>query len=67
MIDFCIFRYNLTMTAFEPKEQKLFFQIDTIAERNFDSITKETRNIISDKLETELHLKFMIIELKCVS
>jgi len=41
------------MTAFEPKEQKLFFQIDTIAERNFDSITKETRNIISDKLEID--------------
>lgn len=53
MIDFCIFRYNLTMTAFEPKEQKLFFQIDTIAERNFDSITKETRNIIFDKLEID--------------
>lgn len=53
MIDFCIFRYNLAMTAFEPKEQKLFFQIDTIAERNFDSITKKTRNIIVDKLEID--------------
>ena len=41
------------MTAFEPKEQKLFFQIDTIAERNFDSITKETRNIIADKSEID--------------
>ncbi len=39
------------MTAFEPKEQKLFFQIDTIADRNFDSITKKTRNIIADKSE----------------
>ncbi len=37
------------MTAFESKEQKLIFQIDTIAERNFDSITKKTRNIIADK------------------
>ena len=41
------------MTAFESKEQKLFFQIDTIAERNFDSITKETRNIIADKSEID--------------
>ncbi len=37
------------MTAFESKEQKLIFQIDTIIERNFDSITKKTRNIIADK------------------
>ena len=41
------------MTAFEAVEQKLFFQIDTIAERNFDSITKQTRSIIADKLEIE--------------
>lgn len=41
------------MTAFESKEQKLIFQIDTIAERNFDSITKKTRNIIADKSEKD--------------
>ena len=41
------------MTAFEAAEQKLFFQIDTIAERNFDSITKQTRNIIADKLDID--------------
>ena len=41
------------MTAFEAVEQKLFFQIDTIAERNFDSITKQTRNIIADKLDID--------------
>ena len=41
------------MTAFESKEQKLIFQIDTIAERNFDSITKKTRNIIADKLDID--------------
>lgn len=38
------------MTAFEAVEQKLFFEIDTITERNFDSITKQTRSIIADKL-----------------
>jgi hypothetical protein len=41
------------MTAFEAVEQKLFFQIDSIAERNFDSITKQTRNIIADKLDID--------------
>ena len=41
------------MTAFEAVEQKLFFQIDTIAERNFDSITKQTRNIIANKLDID--------------
>ena len=41
------------MTAFEAVEQKLFFQIDTIAERNFDSITKQTRSIIADKLDID--------------
>jgi hypothetical protein len=41
------------MTAFESKEQKLIFQIDTITERNFDSITKKTRNIIADKSEKD--------------
>ena len=41
------------MTAFEAVEQKLFFQIDTIAERNFDSITKQTKNIIADKLDID--------------
>ena len=41
------------MTAFEAVEQKLLFQIDTIAERNFDSITKQTRNIIADKLDID--------------
>lgn len=41
------------MTAFEAVEQKLFFQIDTIAERNFDSIVKQTRNIIANKLDID--------------
>ena len=41
------------MTAFEAVEQKLLFQIDTIAERNFDSITKQTRNIIANKLDID--------------
>ena len=41
------------MTAFEAVEQKLFFQIDTIAEINFDSITKQTRNIIANKLDID--------------
>ena len=41
------------MTAFEAVEQKLFFQIDTIAERNFDSIVKQTRSIIADKLDID--------------
>ena len=41
------------MTAFEAVEQKLFFQIDSIAERNFDSITKQTRNIIANKLDID--------------
>lgn len=41
------------MTAFESKEQKLIFQIDTITERNFDSITKKTRNIIADKSDKD--------------
>ena len=41
------------MTAFEAVEQKLFFQIDSISERNFDSITKQTRNIIADKLDID--------------
>ena len=41
------------MTAFESKEQKLIFQIDTITERNFDSITKKTRNIIADKADKD--------------
>ena len=41
------------MTAFEAVEQKLFFEIDTIAERNFDSITKQTRSIIADKLDID--------------
>ena len=41
------------MTAFEAVEQELFFQIDTIAERNFDSIVKQTRSIIADKLDID--------------
>jgi hypothetical protein len=53
MINFFIFIYNLLMTAFEAVEQKLFFQIDTIAERNFDSIVKQTRSIIADKLDID--------------
>uniref|UniRef100_A0A6C0LEA0 Uncharacterized protein n=1 Tax=viral metagenome TaxID=1070528 RepID=A0A6C0LEA0_9ZZZZ len=53
MINFFIFIYNLLMTAFEAVEQKLFFQIDTIAERNFDSIVKQTRNIIANKLDID--------------
>jgi hypothetical protein len=53
MINFFIFIYNLLMTAFEAVEQELFFQIDTIAERNFDSIVKQTRSIIADKLDID--------------
>jgi hypothetical protein len=41
------------MTAFQAVEQKHFFQIDTIAERNFDNITKQTRSIIADKLDID--------------
>ena len=41
------------MTAFEAVEQKLLFQIDTIAERNFDSIVKQTRSIIAYKLDID--------------
>jgi hypothetical protein len=41
------------MTAFEAIEQKHFFQIDTIAERNFDSIAKQTRSIIANKLDID--------------
>jgi hypothetical protein len=41
------------MTAFQAVEQKHFFQIDTIAERNFDNIVKQTRSIIADKLDID--------------
>jgi hypothetical protein len=41
------------MTAFQAVELKHFFQIDTIAERNFDNITKQTRSIIADKLDID--------------
>ena len=47
------FIYNLVMTAFQAVELKHFFQIDTIAERNFDNITKQTRSIIADKLDID--------------
>lgn len=47
------FRYNLATTPFKSMEQINFIQIDTITERNFDSITKKTRNIIADKSEKD--------------
>ena len=47
------FRYNLATTPFKSMEQINFILMDSITERNFDSITKKTRNIIADKSEKD--------------